>query len=190
MGKVTRSQRSHSSSPESSQVTKKRESSSDEESKPLKKKLRVEPAEEKKTKLGTHDDSEDSTESVNRETHKKHKKSKKKKNKKDKKHKKKSKKEKKAGSESSVTKDAGSSEDRLLLDRAKSMAPMTKEEWDKRQNVVRRVVDKETGRSRLIKGDGEVLEEIVSKKQHREINRLATKGDGEFFQKIITSSKK
>uniref|UniRef100_A0A0A9YPC9 ADP-ribosylation factor-like protein 6-interacting protein 4 n=1 Tax=Lygus hesperus TaxID=30085 RepID=A0A0A9YPC9_LYGHE len=62
------------------------------------------------------------------------------------------------------------------------MAPMTKEEWDKRQSVIRRVYDETTGRHRLIKGDGEVLEEIVSRDRHKEINRLATAGDGAYFQ--------
>lgn len=66
--------------------------------------------------------------------------------------------------------------------KCRSMAPMTKEEWEKKQSIVRRVFDEETGRYRLIKGDGEVLEEIVSKERHREINRQATVGDGAFFQ--------
>ncbi|KAG5673469.1 hypothetical protein PVAND_003514 [Polypedilum vanderplanki] len=57
-------------------------------------------------------------------------------------------------------------------------APETKEAYEKRQNIVRRVVDEETGRVRLIKGDGEILEEIVSKERHREINKNATKSDG------------
>lgn len=35
---------------------------------------------------------------------------------------------------------------------------------------------------RLIKGDGEILEEIVSRERHKEINKQATKGDGEYFQ--------
>ncbi|CAG0879279.1 unnamed protein product [Cyprideis torosa] len=35
---------------------------------------------------------------------------------------------------------------------------------------------------KLIKGDGEVLEEIVSRDQHLAINRRATQGDGEHFQ--------
>lgn len=35
---------------------------------------------------------------------------------------------------------------------------------------------------RLIKGDGEVIEEIVSKERHKEINKQATKGDGEYFR--------
>uniref|UniRef100_A0A8C4KI28 ADP-ribosylation factor-like protein 6-interacting protein 4 n=1 Tax=Dromaius novaehollandiae TaxID=8790 RepID=A0A8C4KI28_DRONO len=66
--------------------------------------------------------------------------------------------------------------------RIQAMKPMTKEEWDARQSVIRRVVDPETGRTRLIKGDGEVLEEIVSKERHKEINKQATRGDGLAFQ--------
>lgn len=38
--------------------------------------------------------------------------------------------------------------DQLLMDRAKAMAPMTKEEWEKRQSVIRKVYDEETGRHR------------------------------------------
>ena len=63
--------------------------------------------------------------------------------------------------------------------------PMTKEEWEKRQSVVRRVFDPDTGRHRLIKGDGEVLEEIVSRQRQQEINKMATKGDGDSFQAMI-----
>ncbi|XP_059174262.1 ADP-ribosylation factor-like protein 6-interacting protein 4 isoform X2 [Physella acuta] len=63
------------------------------------------------------------------------------------------------------------------------MKPMTKEEWEKQQSVVRRVYDEETGRERLIKGDGEILEEIVSKNRHLEINKTATRGDGQHYAK-------
>lgn len=35
------------------------------------------------------------------------------------------------------------------MEKSKAMAPMTKEEWEKRQSVVRRVQDEETGRYRL-----------------------------------------
>lgn len=42
---------------------------------------------------------------------------------------------------------------------------------------------------RLIKGDGEVLEEIVSKERHKQINREATRADGEFFQSQTTLKK-
>lgn len=80
--------------------------------------------------------------------------------------------------------------DQLLMDRARAMAPMTKEEWEKRQSVIRRVYDEETGRRRLIKGDGEIVEEIVSREQHREINRQATKGDSAFFQSTMAAKLK
>lgn len=65
---------------------------------------------------------------------------------------------------------------------SKSYAPETPEEYQQRQNRIRREIDPVTGRSRLIKGDGEVLEEIVSKERHKNINKESTKGDGEFFQ--------
>ena len=35
-----------------------------------------------------------------------------------------------------------------VIERGKAMAPMTKEEWEKRQSIVRRVYDEETGRHR------------------------------------------
>ncbi|XP_077286119.1 uncharacterized protein LOC143911209 [Arctopsyche grandis] len=72
-----------------------------------------------------------------------------------------------------------------LMDKAKAMAPMTKEEWEKRQAVVRRVLDEESGRYRLIKGDGEVLEEIVPQKRHKEINKQASQADGAYFQSVL-----
>ncbi|XP_015769410.1 PREDICTED: ADP-ribosylation factor-like protein 6-interacting protein 4 isoform X2 [Acropora digitifera] len=62
------------------------------------------------------------------------------------------------------------------------MVPMTKEEYEKQQAQVKRVYDPETGRHRLVKGTGEILEEIVSKARHNSINKNATRGDGEFFQ--------
>ena len=62
------------------------------------------------------------------------------------------------------------------------MRPMTQAEWEAKQSVIRRVYDEETGRSRLVKGDGEILEEIVSRDRHLQINKLATRGDGATFQ--------
>lgn len=35
------------------------------------------------------------------------------------------------------------------MEKSKAMAPMTKEEWEQRQSVVKRVIDEETGRYRL-----------------------------------------
>ncbi|XP_013786454.1 ADP-ribosylation factor-like protein 6-interacting protein 4 [Limulus polyphemus] len=69
------------------------------------------------------------------------------------------------------------------------MVPMSKEEWEKQQTVVRRVKDPETGRNRLVKGSGEVLEEIVSYERFKEINKKATSGDGAFFQKQLVLMK-
>lgn len=66
---------------------------------------------------------------------------------------------------------------------SKSFKPMTKEEWDLRQSEVRRVYDPETGRNRLVKGDGEIIEEIVSKDRHKEINKQSTEGDGLWYAK-------
>lgn len=40
---------------------------------------------------------------------------------------------------------------------------------------------------RLIKGDGEVIEEIVSRDRHKAINKQATSGDGNFFHKTLYS---
>ncbi|XP_026732031.1 ADP-ribosylation factor-like protein 6-interacting protein 4 [Trichoplusia ni] len=76
-----------------------------------------------------------------------------------------------------------------LMEKSKAMAPMTKEEWEKRQSVVRKVLDEESGRYRLIKGDGEVLEEIVSRDRHKQINRQATHADGAFFQSQTVEKK-
>ncbi|PZC78929.1 hypothetical protein B5X24_HaOG217019 [Helicoverpa armigera] len=76
-----------------------------------------------------------------------------------------------------------------LMEKSKAMAPMTKEEWEKRQSIVRKVLDEESGRYRLIKGDGEVLEEIVSRDRHKQINRQATQADGAFFQSQTVEKK-
>ncbi|XP_057295668.1 ADP-ribosylation factor-like protein 6-interacting protein 4 [Hydractinia symbiolongicarpus] len=67
----------------------------------------------------------------------------------------------------------------------RAMVPMTKEEYDKQQSIVRRVYDPDTGRNRLVKGDGEILEEIVSLARHKEINKMSTKQDGLSFAASI-----
>jgi hypothetical protein len=71
-----------------------------------------------------------------------------------------------------------------LMD-TKRGAPETKEEYEKRQNIIRRVVDEETGRTRLVKGDGEIIEEIVTRDRHMQINKQATKTDAQNFEKKI-----
>ncbi|KAL5285161.1 ARL6IP4 family protein [Megaselia abdita] len=110
----------------------------------------------------------------------------KKKSKKNKKHKKKAKKR-KHSSESEAEE-----EDCLIpleLMSGGVRAPEKPEEYAARQKKIRRVKDEETGRVRLVKGDGEILEEIVSKKRHQEINKQATKSDGDFFKSRTTGGK-
>lgn len=75
----------------------------------------------------------------------------------------------------------------LMTSNQSTMTPMTREEWEKQESVVRRVYDQESGRHRLIKGSGEVLEECVSRDRHRAINKAATQNDGEFFQSNVKS---
>lgn len=72
----------------------------------------------------------------------------------------------------------------------KCMAPQSKEEYDEKQSTIKRVFDEESGRYRLIRGDGEIIEEIVSKSRHEEINRQATKADGETFKQKLGLNKK
>lgn len=69
--------------------------------------------------------------------------------------------------------------------RLSTKRPLTKEEYEARQSVIRRVVDPETGRTRLVRGEGEIIEEIVSREKHKEINKQATKGDGSSFQRKL-----
>ncbi|XP_065333348.1 ADP-ribosylation factor-like protein 6-interacting protein 4 [Cloeon dipterum] len=71
-----------------------------------------------------------------------------------------------------------------------SMVPMTKEQWEAKQSQIRRVLDPETGRMRLIRGEGEIIEEPVSRSRQKEINKLATQNDGEAFQKTLAAKLK
>ena len=61
----------------------------------------------------------------------------------------------------------------LVLHLPRSLIPMSREEYEQKRNTIRRVMDPETGRSRLIRGEGEVLEEIVSRDRHKEINKVS-----------------
>ncbi|XP_042578985.1 ADP-ribosylation factor-like protein 6-interacting protein 4 [Cyprinus carpio] len=65
--------------------------------------------------------------------------------------------------------------------------PMTKEEYDTTQsNIIifstLNPIFTNPVSNQLVRGDGEILEEIVSKERHKEINKKATKGDGDAFQ--------
>merc|ERR1719357_422251 len=111
--------------------------------------------------------------------------------KKEKKKKKKKKKKKSSTSEDELNASIAELEEKTRLARVKddrnSRVPMTKEMWEAEQAVVRREFDSDTGRVRLVKGSGEILEECVSKDRQREINKQATVADGTSFQRDIKS---
>ncbi|CDH53601.1 predicted protein [Lichtheimia corymbifera JMRC:FSU:9682] len=65
------------------------------------------------------------------------------------------------------------------------MIPQTKEDYEKQRSVIRHEYDPETGRMRLVRGSGEILESLVSRDQHRQINKTATMTDGLTFQKHV-----
>jgi len=69
--------------------------------------------------------------------------------------------------------------------RQELMTPMTREEYETQQSQIRQVFDPETGRYRLIRGMGEIIESIVSWSQHAAINQMATRGDGASFARQI-----
>lgn len=69
--------------------------------------------------------------------------------------------------------------------RLSTKRPLTKEEYEARQSIIRRVVDPDTGRTRLVRGEGEIIEEIVSRERHKDINKQATKADGNAFQRKL-----
>ncbi|KAJ3003466.1 ADP-ribosylation factor-like protein 6-interacting protein 4 [Thoreauomyces humboldtii] len=59
--------------------------------------------------------------------------------------------------------------------------PQTREEYLHEQEVVQEIFDPLSGRTRLVKGTGEIVERIVTKQQHRDINKAATAMDGTVF---------
>lgn len=71
------------------------------------------------------------------------------------------------------------------LGKARSLAPMTRAQYDAQQSIVREVYDEQTGRYRLIRGTGEVIERMVSRSQHLAINQQATRGDGGSFARSV-----
>lgn len=74
------------------------------------------------------------------------------------------------------------------LARAKSMVPMSREQYEAQQSVIREVYDEESGRTRLVRGTGEIIERIVSRSDHERINQQATRGDGSSYSRHIFSA--
>ena len=71
--------------------------------------------------------------------------------------------------------------------RASKMKPMTKEQYEIQRSIVREVYDPESNRTRLVRGDGEIIERIVTRQEHLHINRIATAGDGRSFARGLSS---
>jgi len=129
-----------------------------------------------------------------KEKSKKEKKEAKEKERKEKKKRKKEKKERKKKEADQVSqpekKEEKGKPDANEMESRRKMVPMTKEEWEKQQSVVRREYDEDTGRVRLVKGTGEILEECVSRERQQAINKQATLADGASFQRSLTSQMK
>ncbi|KAL0090596.1 nuclear RNA-splicing-associated protein-domain-containing protein [Phycomyces blakesleeanus] len=71
------------------------------------------------------------------------------------------------------------------LSRRTPMVPKTKEVYEKERSVINREYDPQTGRMRLVRATGEILESIVSRDQQYQINKAATIGDGIAYQAQI-----
>jgi len=74
---------------------------------------------------------------------------------------------------------------KLENEKKRAMVPQTQEEYLKEQSVIREVYDPLSGRTRLVKGSGEIIERIVTKDQQRQINKLATKTDGLIYSQSL-----
>ena len=62
-----------------------------------------------------------------------------------------------------------------------TMIPMTRQEYEREQAQIRSVYDPESGRVRLVRGSGEIIESIVRRSEHTVINQIATQMDGQSF---------
>eukprot|EP00980_Cylindrotheca_fusiformis_P024858 scaffold12617_cov91-Cylindrotheca_fusiformis.AAC.2 len=74
-------------------------------------------------------------------------------------------------------------EDSKRQEAPRRMVPMSKEEYEKEQSRIRQVYDPESGRYRMVRGTGEIIESIVSRADHLRINQQATRGDGASFSR-------
>jgi hypothetical protein len=63
--------------------------------------------------------------------------------------------------------------------------PMTQGQYLQLQSQVREVIDPATGRMRLVRGTGEIIERIVTKHEHQQLNANATRGDGDRFSREV-----
>ena len=64
---------------------------------------------------------------------------------------------------------------------AATKGPMTQQKYLELQSQIREVIDPHTGRTRWMRGTGEIVERLVSREEHAHLNRRATAGDGRGF---------
>ena len=70
------------------------------------------------------------------------------------------------------------------------MVPMSREQYEAQQSQIREVYDPESGRYRLVRGTGEIIERIVSRADHASINKQATQEDGSSFARSVYQAAK
>jgi hypothetical protein len=63
--------------------------------------------------------------------------------------------------------------------------PMTQQQYQALQSQIHEVMDPHTGRTRWMRGTGEIVERIVSKQEHANLNAAATRGDGMGFSRDV-----
>lgn len=69
--------------------------------------------------------------------------------------------------------------------KSQKMVPMSREQYEAQQSQIREVFDPESGRWRLVRGTGEIIERIVSRTDHAAINQRATQDDGSSFARSV-----
>ena len=62
---------------------------------------------------------------------------------------------------------------------------MTQQQYLELQKQVKEVFDPQTGRTRLVRGTGEIIERLVSRDEHSRLNKSATLGDGSGYAQDI-----
>ena len=67
------------------------------------------------------------------------------------------------------------------------MKPISKEQYERNRSIVREVFDEESGRFRSVRGNGEIIERIVTRNEHERINCMATLGDGRYYASRVVA---
>ena len=79
-------------------------------------------------------------------------------------------------------------DDNCVRKKQQMMIPMTRQQFELEQSQIRSVYDPESGRVRLIRGSGEIIESMVRRSQHIAINQIATRSDGQSYTRNVFSN--